>query len=120
MGSGDAHDGNYSRCSFPQLALNWPSSNLTRPSEAFPSVYASKEDVVVTKVQCKNLMFDSSQHPPEFDPNPDRVICDLAADAEFVVVDFAAAGKDDDLDAAGFVLVAPYQSKCRRCGADSG
>lgn len=66
----------------------------------------NKEDAgVVMEVQCKCLTFDSGQHQTGFDPNLDRVICDLAANAESAVA-AVATGKDDGLVAVGFVLVA--------------
>lgn len=103
--SDDAHDENYSSLSCQPKRQNCPNLSLAMPFEAFLSGYVYKEDVgAVMEVQCKCLTFDSGQHPTGFDPNLDRVICDLAVNVEFAAV-AVAAGKDDDLAAVDFAPV---------------
>ena len=93
--SDGAHDANYSSLSCLPMHRNCQNSDLAMPFEASPSACECKEDgVVVMEVQCKYSTFDSSQRPTEFDPNLDRVICDLAVDVESAAV-VVATGTDD-------------------------
>lgn len=81
---------------------NCPNLSLAMPFEAFLNGCVCKEDAeAVMEVQCMCLTFDSGQHQTGFDPNLDRVICDLAANVGFAAV-AAAAGKDGVPAAVGF------------------